>query len=250
MSDQYRENQILESLSKTDYLTLKDLKKQIFASESTIKRDIVKLEKKGLVIRSHGKIISASVFADKTIGLSFRETTEKTAKKKIANAAVNVCAKDGDVIFLDASSSAMFSVNCLTDLKDPIIITSGLKTSFLLSKTPLKFYVTGGKSINSSFSLVGQSAIETVNRFNADLCLLSCHGLSDQGYATDKSESENDLRRAMMSRSKRKVLLIDASKINKTCYNNLCHIGEFDDVFCDAVLPPEIMRSVKNFHLV
>ena len=54
----------------------------------------------------------------------------------------------------------------------------------------------------------------------------------------------------MLSRSKRRVLLIDESKIGVNCWHNLCHISEFDDVFCNVELPDAIAASIKNFHHV
>lgn len=144
----------------------------------------------------------------------------------------------------------MCAVEYLKDRKDVIVITSGLKTLTALSQTDLKFYSTGGLAINKSSSFVGQTAINTVKSFNADVCLVSCHGLSSQGFVTDTSERENDLRKAIMEQSKVKVLLIDSSKIGQGFWHNLCKISEFDCVYCNSPLPQNILESVKNFRLV
>jgi DeoR/GlpR family transcriptional regulator of sugar metabolism len=222
----------------------------LYASEATIRRDLVKLESKGLIIRAHGKAIRADIYADKNQGFNMRENTASPVKKRLAECAVSLCVNDGNVVFLDASSTAMHTVGFLSQKKDVIAITSGLKTAIMLSNTNIKFYSTGGKALNSSMSLVGQTAIDTVNAFNADVCFVSCHGLSEHGFATDTSERENDLRKAMLNRSKRKVLLLDSTKIDSGCWHNLCHLSLFDDVFCDKPLPTEILKTVKHFHLV
>lgn len=168
----------------------------------------------------------------------------------VALKVVSKCVSSGNVIILDASTTVMNTVQFLSDFNDIIVITSGLKTSVLLSQTHLKFYTTGGRAINTSYSFVGQTAMDTLKTFNADLCFVSCHGISEDGYATDTSERENDLRKIMMRQSKRKVLLVDSTKINKKCWHNLCHLSEFDDIFCDKVLPDDIMKTVRRFHLV
>ena len=250
MANTEREQKILDILEESKSISVTALTKALYASEATIRRDLVKLEKKGLIIRTHGKAISTGVYADKNQGFDLRENTASPVKKLLAEKAVALCASDGDVIFLDASSTAMQTVDFLANKKDVIVLTSGLKTAVKLSNTPIKFYSTGGKAINSSMSLVGQTAIDTVNTFNADVCFVSCHGVSHNGFATDTSELENDLRKAMIKRSKRKVLLIDSTKIDSGCWHNLCHLAEFDDVFCDKPLPQEILKAIKNFHLV
>jgi DeoR family fructose operon transcriptional repressor len=188
--------------------------------------------------------------AENFLEFSFRESVQNPVKKRLAEQAVATCAKDGDVIMLDASSTAMHTVPFLSNYNNVIVITSGIKTALLLSGTHIKFYSTGGRALNVASSYIGQTAIDTLKEFNADVCFVSIRGLSDQGYITDSSERENDVRYAIMQQSKRKVLLIDSSKIGKNFWLNLCHISEFDDVFCDKPLPEYIAKQVRNFHLV
>lgn len=250
MSYTDREQKILDFLKENSTVSVTRLTKLLFASEATVRRDLKKLEEKGLIIRAHGKAVSASSYADRLVNFDVRETSANPIKKRIAEAAVRDCISDGMVIILDASSTVMHTVEFLNQRKEAIVITSGLKTAMLLSKTDIRFYSTGGKAIGASSSFVGQTAIDTLKTFNADVCFVSCHGLSDDGFATDTSERENDLRRVMMQQSKRKVLLIDSSKINKNCWHNLCCLSAFDDVYCDTELPSAAAAKVKNFHLV
>lgn len=245
-----REKQILSILEETHTISIRDLMQKIYASEATIRRDLKKLENNGLILHLHGKITRASSFAEKNVELSFRENLQNPIKIRLAEKATSACVEHGNVIMLDASSTAMNMVPFLSKYNDIIVITSGLKTSILLSQTPIKFYTTGGRAMNTSYSYIGQTAIDTLKNFNAEVCFVSCHGLSEQGFATDTSERENDVRYTIMKQSKRKVLLIDSTKINNGCWHNLCHISEFDDVFCDKPLPDNVAKYIKNFHLV
>lgn len=245
-----RENQILEILNKLPTITINDLIKKIYVSEATVRRDLKKLEEKGLILRLHGKIIKASSIADNNVQLALRENLQNPIKVNLAEKSVTSIVKHGNVIILDASTTVMNTVPFLSKYNDIIVITSGLKTSLLLSETTIKFYSTGGRVINASYSYVGQTAINALKNFNADVCFVSCHGLNENGFITDTSELENDVRKTILKQSKRKVLLIDSSKINVNCWHNLCHISEFDDVFCDKPLPLNIQKQIKNFHLV
>ena len=250
MSYSDREQIILDYLKENSSVSVKRLTKLLFASEATVRRDLQKLEMKGHIIRAHGKAVRANSYADKKVDFDVRESEANPIKKRIAEAAVKDCVPEGSVVILDASSTAMHTVEFLGHKGDVIVITSGLKTAMLLSKTNVRFYSTGGKAVNGSYSFVGQTAIDTIKTFNADVCFVSCHGLSEDGFATDTSERENDVRSVMMKQSKRKVLLIDSGKIDKNCWHNLCNISEFDDVYCNTPLPEKIAKSVKNFHLV
>lgn len=214
------------------------------------RRDLRTLEEEGLIIRSHGRALSLATKADATISFANRKQTAKAQKILIAQKAVGDCVKEGHVIMLDASSTAMETVAFLKNYKDVIVMTSGIETLLHLAQTDLKYYSSGGQAFNKSYSFIGQTAIDTIKTLNADICFVSCHGLSDNGYTTDNSIFENDVRKAILKQSRRKVLLVDSTKINKNCYSNLCHISDFDDVYCDKELPEHIQNRVKSFHLV
>lgn len=245
-----REKIILETLKARQSVDVKYLCQLLYASESTVRRTLTSLEKKGLIIRSHGKALDAGTYADKKIPFAIRENVAGDIKELISAQAVADCVFSGAVIMLDASSTAMRTIEPLKAHKDVIVITSGIKTLFALTQTNIKYLSTGGQALNASYSFIGQTAIDTIKNFNADVCFLSCREISASGYVTDTSVPENEIRKAMMQNSKRKVLLIDSTKIGNGCWHNLCSLSEFDDVYCDKELPPTIAKTVKNFHLV
>lgn len=231
-------------------MSVSALAKQLFASEATVRRELRRLEERGAVIRTHGRAVAVSAYADRNEGFLPRALTASPHKRKIAEAAVAALVREGDVVMLDASSTVCHAVEALAACKDIIVITSGLRTQALLAEAGIRFYATGGRAINDSLSFVGQTAIDTVKSFHADIALVSCHGVSDTGFATDTSEQENDLRRAMLERAARRVLLVDSTKIGRGCWHSLCDLSLFDDVFCDAPLPPQLAERVRCFHLV
>ena len=55
MANNEREKEILNILRKKYSVKVKELADMLYASEATIRRDIIKLEKQQLVLRSHGK---------------------------------------------------------------------------------------------------------------------------------------------------------------------------------------------------
>ena len=243
-----REKEILKILEKKYTVSVKELADTLYASEPTIRRDLIRLENKKLVIRTHGKVIANTISADTNVALSQREQHMYNIKNALAEKASTLI-QDGFVIMLDASTTAAHLIKFLEKFKDIIVITCGIKTSYMLSQTNIKFICTGGESINKSYSLIGQSAINTLQSYNADICYVSCHGISDTGFATDTSVPENEVRYTLMKQSKKKVLMVDNSKINNSFWHNLCDISEFDTVICNEKLPDSIMCKVKNFIL-
>ena len=241
MSYYEREQEIINILLKRQSIGNNELAKELFISTPTLRRDLDKMERKGLIVRTHGACSLNKKLADEKIPLYFREQEHNSAKIKMGKMAVNYI-KNGDIIMMDSSTSAYNMVPFLKGFNDVIVITNGAKTSHTLGTMSIKNISTGGHMITESLAYVGPEAMHAVQRYNADVFFFSCRGVSDDGWLTDTSVEENELRREMMKRAKKKVFLCDSSKFGQGCFNNLCHISEVDEVVCDESLPEHILR--------
>ncbi|MBO5479957.1 MAG: DeoR family transcriptional regulator [Clostridia bacterium] len=86
---------------------------------------------------------------------------------------------------------------------------------------------------------------ELVTCVNVNIAFFSCRGLSTDGMASDNSIPENNIRRIMIRQAKRKILLCDSSKFNRTYLNTLCHANELDAIVCEKELPKAIIERLK-----
>ncbi len=244
MSFYEREDKILDILFERQTVGNNELAKMLYISAPTLRRDLEKLEGKGLIIRSHGACSLNRQAADEKISIRYREQEQNAEKVKIAKKAVEFI-KDGDVIMLDASTSAQAIVPLLGGFRDLIVITSGAKTSYLLGKMAIKNISTGGQMITKSLSYTGPEALHTIGRYYADVVFFSCRGLANDGRLTDTSIEENEVRRAMLLHARKKVFLCDSKKIGRSCFNTLAHISELDQVVCEQPLPEQLRKQIR-----
>lgn len=240
-----REDKILGILKAGEVTSVDDIAGKLFISKPTVRRDLDKLAKKGLITRTHGGASLLKNAADEKIPFVLREQEQNSAKLIMAKKAVEFI-EDGYTIMLDGSTSAFAIVPFLSEFKNLIVITNSAKASFALGQMGIKNICTGGHMINKSFTYVGQDAQRTIKNYNADVVFFSCRGLSDNGYLTDNSIEENQIRRVMMKKSKKIVFLCDQSKIEHTYLNNLCHISEIDEIICDGKIPQYIIDLKKD----
>ncbi len=246
MSFYEREKELLTTIEKSEYISIDALLKQQYTSISTLRRDLIKLEEKGLIIRTHGGVMAVKNSPDDRISFFLRESEQSEEKKIIAGKAAELI-NDGDTIMLDASTSAYCVIPYIAErCKEVVVITSGAKASFLLGELGINNICTGGKMITKSFSYVGQIAEKAIQRYNADIAFFSCRGVSDSGYLTDNSVEENDIRRIMIKQAKRKFLLCSSNKFGKTCLNNLCHLSEIDGIISETDIPRSILDTVNK----
>ena len=232
-----REKEILKLLLAKKKVTVNELSKLLFTSESSIRRDLVQLENQQLVKRIHGgAVIEENSISTLKIPFVIRELEQSDTKIEIAKQAVEFI-NDYDVIFLDASSSAYSLVPFLAVKNHLTVITSGTKTLVKLGEYGIKAISTGGELLPSCCSLVGEAAFKTIETFNANAVFFSCRGLSNDGFLTDISDAENCVRKRMIEYSQNAYPLCTGNKIGKKYFHNLCTVKDISKVICDVPLP-------------
>ena len=87
--------------------------------------------------------------------------------------------------------------------------------------------------MENSSVFIGDDAERFVENFNADVCFLSCKGVSDSGKLTDTSYFETQLRKKFLKNSKVKVMLITKHKFGKEYIHTLCQVDEVDHIITD-----------------
>lgn len=240
-----REDKILNALLEKDSMTTQELSARLFVSVPTLRRDLIKLEQMGKIVRTHGGARLIKKSADEKIPIFLREQEQSEAKETMAKKAVEHVS-DGNIIMLDGSTSAYSIIPHLASFKNLIVITSSAKASFLLGRMDINNICTGGRMITRSLSYVGEDAENTVRRYNADVVFFSCRGLSMDGKLTDNSVEENSLRKIMLRHSRKKVFLCDSSKLDHVYLNNLCHLSEVDEIICERAIPEHLYKMIKK----
>lgn len=226
-----RQRDILKYLNEHETISVKEICKRFYVSEATARRDLNALEKTGTVRRIFGGA-TLIIGSDKQVPLFVREREDEQEKMRICKKA-SALIKDGDIIFIDGSSTVQVLLNELQKFKDIVVITNGLKIAQMLSDIHVKVYSTGGLLMENSSVLIGNDAENFINNFNADICFLSCKGLSEDGILSDTSYFETQLRKKFLKNSKVKVMLITKNKIGKKYIHTLCHRDDVDYVITD-----------------
>ena len=245
MSFYSRKNKYMDLLEEAEQISVSELAEKLFISEPTVRRDLSLLKKDDLVIRTHGGVMLNRKVSNTKIPMFLREKEHNSAKSIIGKKA-SLMVRDGLTIMMDASTTVFNILPYLDSFNNLFVITSGVKTSYMLAKMNISNVCSGGRMISSSFSYVGIDAERTIQNYNADIVFLSCRGLSLDGKITDSSIEENNIRQAMMKNSKKTVLLCDSSKIDKIYLHNLCMADSIDEVICETPLPPKLKKLIYN----
>ncbi len=225
----FHQAELLKILQEKQSATIEELAALTFVSTSTVRRSLTEMQKTGLVTRTHG---GAKLNNDNNFfpSFTFRAHQNSFEKKKIALAAIKLI-KNGDLIFLDGSTSAFFIAEYLSNFENIKVITNGIDTLSLLSKNNIEAYSTGGyiSPVNRSV-LVGHYAEEMIKSLHADFTFFSAQSVNPQGEIYDCFEEENVLRKRMIENSATSVLLCDSTKFNQMSPYRLCSLSDIDYV--------------------
>ncbi len=234
-----QEKEILELLQNNQYATIDELAEKLYVSPSTVRRKLNSLQQKGLVTRTHG---GAQLNDDNNFfpSFTFRVHQNSFEKKKIALAAIKLI-KNGDLIFLDGTTSAFFIAEYLSEFKNIRVITNGIDTLSVLARNNVAAYSTGGyvPEVNRSV-LVGHYAEKMIENFHADIAFFSAQSVDNNGEIYDCFEEENVIRKAMIHHATKKVFLCDSTKFGKTSLFHLCSLNDVDYIISNHDVPDTV----------
>ncbi len=225
-----REKYILEKLLKEKEITISQTAKELYVSESTLRRDFAKLEDRKLIKRNHGgAVLEETALSKNKIPFALRELEEASSKLLIAEKAAELV-HNNDIVFLDASTSAYTLIPFLALKSNLTVVTNGVKALSKLAEYGINTISTGGRLIHDCLALVGEECYKTVEVINANVAFFSCRGFSNDGYLTDISAEENYVRVKMIKNSDKSYLLCTSDKIGKKYFHNLCHRNDITDI--------------------
>ena len=240
-----RENEILELVKINGYISVKDLAKALSISESSIRRDLSELQSKGLISRKHGGA-EAIDSVTRNIPYSHRYQLGKNEKKKIAQIAAGLV-KEGDVVFLDASSTTIYLAVEIAGIKGITVITNGIEIARELCNYSVKVICTGGLMYNEDrVMLVGGMALDVVRSIHADIAFISSQAISNDGVLTCVYQEANDVRRAMIENADKRVYLCLESKIGRIAPYRLTTLNSIDYMVCNTEVPKTLIDKFPN----
>lgn len=209
-----RRKRIVELVTKKTFVTVEELSQALFSSESTIRRDLVYLEKEGVIRKTHG---GAGLLREDYVEwpLLFRQKDNTDLKEIIANKAISHV-KNDQTLFIDSSSTCFFLAKKLVDFKGLTILTNGLMTAHFLSEnTDFTVITCPGTIYSKGGSINGPDTCEYIARHFADIAFVSCRGIDKEFGVTDFTQAEAQVKRVFKTYSSKIAVLADQTKFNK-----------------------------------
>lgn len=233
-----RRQAIFSILQEAGSVTVVDLSQRFDVSEETIRRDLTKMESGGLLQKTYGgAFINRGMHREVPIAL--REHTYLEGKNTIGELAAELI-NNGDTIFLDASTTAVAIAEHILEKKNLIVITNALRVAEALARgSGIKVICTGGTLRPATLTTVGKAAESAVATYFADKAFICCDGVHRQHGVTDANEREAEVRKHMMRQAESSILVVDATKFDKTSFVHMAEFSDFDALITDKPVSAE-----------
>ena len=243
MANQRREK-ILELLKEDGSAKVIDLAKLFKVTEVTIRQDLEKLDKDGLLVREHGGAFLKNVEDQvREVTLANRENMDK--KERIARKCLDYI-ESGDTIILDSGSTTTEIAKKLKGFKHLTVITNALNIALLLGAEPgIEVIMTGGEFKPPTLSLTGQKAADFFRGINVQKLFLATAGLSLKSGLTYPSISDIVVKKAMIDAAETTYLVADSTKIGRSAFASLGALSLIDYIITDAGIED---KHRKVFH--
>ncbi|WP_334074402.1 MULTISPECIES: DeoR/GlpR family DNA-binding transcription regulator [Paenibacillus] len=229
--DQETRLSLIEDMTKTMALvTVQNICDTFQVSRDTARRDLVKLEQQGRITRTRGGAVSSTIQT-----YVRRKEDSGDIKRKLAQAA-SPLPKDGDLLFMDSSTSVALLAEFIGD-RALTIVTHSLHISQAFSHLPkVELVLLGGRLHPRDQYVYGSSALDALDQYRADWFFTGACGI-EEGEITGVHWEDALIKRKMIARSRNVIMLADHSKWNVDFPYKVGRLEEVDILFTDRELP-------------
>ena len=239
-----RAKEILRLLLGHGKTSVEELTELFGTSPASIRRDLVRMEERGLVHRTHGGAMLAdqAVYEPFRFDASFQVREERFAQEKnrIAIAAAELV-HEKETVGITAGTTTTQVARLLRHRTGLHIITNAVNIGMELSSSNgLDTTLTGGcMRWPGAFSLIGPTAIESINVVVMDRVFIGVCGVDAARGATTIEAEEAAVFRAMIRQARQVVVVADSSKVGMISPAVICPVSDIGILITDDGISEE-----------
>lgn len=206
--------EILKVVNEKRSVTVQELTEGLNASESTIRRDLTVLHKRGELIKVHGGATAIGMsYHTKDAAVSVRQDLNREDKIKIAVYAAQMI-KPNDFIYLDAGTTTDLIIDNIKET-NAIFVTNAITHAKKLAIRGFTTYILSGELKKSTEAVVGSDTIRCLEKYNFTKGFFGTNGISFNEGCTTPDMNEALVKSKAMEKCFERYVLSDKSKFNQ-----------------------------------
>ena len=239
-----RREQILLELKLHPHVRNSELADRFGVSTETVRRDVDKLSRDGLLSRAHGGASAPSHGQYPSFDERNRDRLEE--RERIGRRAAELVGT-GDTVMIDSGSTTLQLARFLAFAGTACtVVTNSLPVAMTLGQRgAAEVILCPGDYLASEAAVVGADAIEFLERHSVDRCLIGASGLSEAG-PSEEVRGFAAIKRAMLRRSASAHLLIDCEKFGRRGLAQVGGLNQITSVVVDQTPDPALQAALRD----
>jgi len=239
-----RAERIMKQLLGHGEATVEELVELTGTSAPSMRRDLIALERRGLIRRTHGgaALVEPLLYEPFRYDVSFsaREQRNAAEKRRIGLAAAGLV-KENEVIGLTAGTTTTQIGRSLRHRQNIQIVTNAINIAMeLCNQTGLRTYLLGGMVQHAwSFSLTGPQTGHLLDALYLDKLFVGGIGIDVERGVTTNEYDEAETFRNMAARARTIIAVLDSSKLGVAKPALICATGQIKTLITGVEAAPE-----------
>jgi DeoR family fructose operon transcriptional repressor len=244
MKQRQRIQFILDKIKQDRQVGVQDIVQAFQVSEITARRDLMGLEQKGLLLRTHGGAVHSPSQPKGVFSFDEKSAVSRPQKEHICQIAAGLI-EEGDTIFIDSGSTLFYMCQHLKHFRQLIVITNSLPVvSQLIGMPNIKVNLIGGEVDPERRATHGMIAEQNLEKYYTKKAFIGTDGVSIKMGLTAFDEKSAATSRKIAFASQQVFLLCDASKIEQ---NSMVQFAPLQ-VVTTLITDPSIATSTVGMY--
>ena len=241
-----RQNLIAEYAQKNGAVKTEELIKKFDVSAETVRRDLLVLEKQGVLRRVYGGAISCGgTVVNKNRDERMDEFKEQ--KRELSEYAAEFI-NDGDIIAIDEGSTAYEFADVIAQKFSKLtVVTHCLDVLDRLKKNPgIEIIICGGTYIRDENTFLGELTVACYEKLHVMKSFIFPGAISLKGGIMSGHNELMRIQKSMMDMSDKVVIMADSSKFEKNALYSLCQMDNSFVYVTDSEIPEGFVQLYEE----
>lgn len=210
-------------------------------THQTIRRDLMDLCDKRLLTRVHGgAVLSADT---ENVHYDARRQISAGAKEAIGRAAADLVPNNSS-LFINIGTTTEAVARALLQHRGLRVITNSINIAKeMTAYTNIEVSVVGGVIRTADGLITGEHAAQFISQFKMDVCIIGVSSIESDGSLLNFDYQNTKIIQAMISNSRRTVLVADSSKFRQSAPVRVASLDQIDVLVTDTC-PSEQIRKL------
>lgn len=221
---------------------IEDICKLFGVTRDTARRDVVRLDAEGRVLRVRGGAVLPPQARQVE---NYGQRGGASAAKRAIGSATAALVRAGERLLFDTSTTVA-EVARAVRVSPLTVLTNSLDVAEIMSQAEgVELHVLGGRFNPWERSLEGAQTRQSLAQFQVDKLILGACAIDPLGL-TCPSDEVASLKQAMMRQASQVILVADSTKFSKAFMHRMCGFDSIDVLVTDRQPPAAIAEALST----